>query len=76
MIHQMSVTPVEAGWAVRSDLLDNELVFFSGAKAESAARKLAQHIADQRGTVELRIFLRDGSLAGRSVYAAALPLAG
>jgi len=39
----------------------------SGAKAESAARRMARTIADGGDTADMRIFLRDGSLAARFV---------
>jgi hypothetical protein len=65
MIRSISVKPVGAGWTVRSEPFDNEMLFLSGAKAESAARRMARILADGGDTAEIRIFLRDGSLAAR-----------
>jgi hypothetical protein len=65
MIRVISVKPVANGWAVQSDGFDSEMMFLSGAKAESAARRLAQKLAGSGETSEIRIFLRDGALAGR-----------
>lgn len=65
MIRSISVTPVGSGWTVRSEPFDNEMHFFSGAKAESAARRMGSTITKGGDTAEIRIFLRDGSLAAR-----------
>jgi hypothetical protein len=69
MVHIVSVIPVSGGWAVTTRSLAGPMVFFSGAKAEAAARRLAETIARRGETVEIRIYLRDGSLAGRFVCA-------
>jgi hypothetical protein len=65
MIRSISVNPVGAGWTVRSEPFDNDMLFLSGAKAESAARRMGRTIAEGGFTAEIRIFLRDGSLAAR-----------
>jgi hypothetical protein len=65
MIQMISVTPVGEGWTVRSEPFDNEMMFLSGAKAELAARRMGGTIAKGGHTAEVRIFLRDGSLAAR-----------
>jgi hypothetical protein len=77
MVHIVSVIPVSGGWAVTTRSLAGPMVFFSGAKAEAAARRLAETIARRGETVEIRIYLRDGSLAGRFACApmAELPMA-
>lgn len=67
MIRLISVIPVGEGWTVKSEPFDNEMMFFSGAKAESAARRLGRTIAEGGETAEIRIFLRDGALAARFV---------
>ncbi len=67
MIRSISVTPVGAGWTVRSEPFANEMLFLSGAKAESAARRMGRTIAEGGDTADIRIFLRDGSLAARFV---------
>lgn len=60
----ISVRPVGDGWSVESDLFDSEMIFMSGAKAEAAARRLAQTLAKSGQSAQIRIFLRDGALAG------------
>jgi hypothetical protein len=67
MVQIISVTPVGEGWTVRADPFDNEMMFLSGAKAESAARRMGGAWSKGGMTAEIRIFLRDGSLAGRFV---------
>ena len=73
----ISVRPVGAGWAVEADAFDSEMMFLSGAKAEAAARRLAGTLARNGEASEIRIFLRDGALAGRfTVPARSLAMAG
>jgi hypothetical protein len=67
MIRLISVAPIGEGWTVKSEPFDNEMMFFSGAKAESAAQRLGRTIAKGGETAEIRIFLRDGALAARFV---------
>jgi len=68
MVHEISVTPAPGGgWTVRHDGDIEPTLFFSGAKAEDAARRLAVAIADAGQAAEIRITLRDGSLAGRFI---------
>ncbi len=67
MIRSISVIPVGSGWAVSTEPFDNEMHFFSGAKAESAARRMGRTITQGGDTAEIRIFLRDGSLVARFV---------
>ena len=50
---------------VRSDAVENDLFFKSGASAESAAIRLAQGLADAGEHSDVQIYLRDGSLARR-----------
>jgi hypothetical protein len=66
-MRSVRVTPAEAGWAVQCDDVDNEMMFRSGAKAEAAARRLAQALADAGEPVEIQIHLRDGGRAARFV---------
>jgi hypothetical protein len=66
----ISVAPAGDGWAVRSEALDTELTFDRGARAEAAARALADRYADAGRHAEVRIFLRDGALAGRFLHPA------
>ena len=63
----ISVQPFGDGWSVRSDAFDSEMMFLSGAKAEAAARRLAEKLTRAGESAEIRIYLRDGKLAGRVV---------
>ena len=63
----VTVTPAGKGWAVRCDAIENPIIFRSGAKAEEAAKRLAQALADAGEMVELEIQLRDGEPAGRFI---------
>ena len=67
MNRMIRVLPVGDGWSVQSDAFGSEMMFLSGAKAEAAARRLAQILARNGETAEVRIFLRDGRMAGRFV---------
>ncbi|MDP3660993.1 hypothetical protein [Phenylobacterium sp.] len=71
-----SVTPASDGWAVRSESLARELFFKQGGRAEAQARALAESAALEGRSAEVRVFLRDGALAGRFVHAPAQALAG
>lgn len=64
MIREISVIPAEGGWAVRSGGFANDMMFLSGAKAERAARKLADAVAASGETAQIQIYLRDGAVAG------------
>jgi hypothetical protein len=68
----ISITPADNGWALRSSLLEVEQYFFSGGRAESAGRELAERLAKAGQAVELEIRLRDGALAGRIRFPAAI----
>ena len=77
MTRIISVQPIGEGWSVRSDAFDSEMMFLSGAKAEGAARRLAETLARNGESAEIRIFLRDGRLAGSVVkHARNMALAG
>lgn len=65
MHHQIKVTPAADGWSVQASGFDNEMLFHSGANAETAARKLAAKVAAAGETAEILIYLRGGELAGR-----------
>ena len=77
MVQAITVAPSADGWTVKSDAFDSEMMFLSGAKAEAAARRLARTLSKSGQHAEIRIFLRDGALAGKfSVPADDLALAG
>jgi hypothetical protein len=66
----ISVAPAGDGWAVRSEALERDLTFDRGARAEAAARALADRYAKSGRHAEVEIFLRDGALAGRFIHPA------
>jgi hypothetical protein len=61
----VSVMPTGNGWIVRTDGIQNDQVFRSGAAAEAAAVKLAEAISAPGKPVEIRVALKDGSQAKR-----------
>ena len=65
MVQVIDVRPLGQGWIVRQAGAANPQVFRSGARAEDAARALGQRLAGAGHPAEVRIFLRDGALAGR-----------
>ena len=66
----VSVSPAANGWAVRSEAIENDLLFRHGSKAEEAAKRIALAMAEAGHTTELSILLRDGSTATRLVLPA------
>jgi hypothetical protein len=67
MVRKIYVAPALMGWSVRSDGFANDMLFLSGAKAESTARSLAEKIAFQGEAAQVEVRLRDGTIAGRFV---------
>jgi len=61
----ISVAPEGEGWAVRCPAFENAMIFKSGARAEAAARWLAQRFNRAGRTCLLELRLRNGELAGR-----------
>jgi hypothetical protein len=77
MLDLIDVRPMAVGWLVESQGLNGQ-TFRSGAAAERAARRMAEQYAGAGRATVVRIYLRDGSLAGRFHYpqsAAALAVA-
>ena len=70
MVSVIVVEPFAQGWAVRQPSIDNSQVFVSGAKAEDAARRLGARLAGAGLAAEIRVYLRNGALAGRFLCAA------
>ncbi len=68
--HVIDVSPTQAGWTVTADAVE-VLVFSQGGQAERSARRLANAMARAGHPAEIRIHLRDGSLAGRYVVSTA-----
>jgi len=62
----------QSGWTVFADPLEEPRVFASGAKAEAAAHDYARQVAAAGGDAVVKIFARDGRLAGVKPYAASL----
>ena len=67
MIEEISVAPAEGGWSVRHGGDIEPTMFFSGARAEDAARRLAEAMAEAGHHAVITITLRDGALAGRFI---------
>jgi hypothetical protein len=63
----ISIVPNDAGWQVESETLPGPLMFFSGGKAEDAAKRLARALAEQDRWVEIRVHMKDGGMLGRFV---------
>lgn len=61
------VEPIDAGWVVAVEGVDNPLVYRSGRAAEEAARGLAMRLARRGGPVSLEVRLRGGAVAGRFI---------
>ena len=69
MDQSIVVEPSAEGWAVKAAHFDNEMFFKSGENAELAARTLGAKMARANAAVTIEVFLRDGSLGGRYVWA-------
>lgn len=67
------VEPVSRGWAVRTGVCENLMLFRAGGAAERAAHRVAFALATAGEPVELEMRLRDGSAAARYIC---LPPAG
>lgn len=63
MALSITIRPAEGGWAVRSADLGQDRVFASGGRAEVFGRELAARWAHQGHIVELKIILRDETVA-------------
>ena len=69
-MRQVIVEPVEGGWTVKVESVDNPMMFVSGRAAEDAARDLALKLAGGGEDVELELRLRGGERAARFVVLA------
>ena len=67
MVRVISVRPRGAGWTVTDEAAGTEESFAGGSQAELAARDRLEVSAREGHAVELWIYLRDGSVAGRFV---------
>ncbi|MFJ6024242.1 hypothetical protein ACIQC9_06565 [Brevundimonas sp. NPDC092305] len=59
------VEPVQGGWTVNVEGVDNPMVFRSGRAAERAGRDLALKMAHESRSVRLELRLRGGAVAAR-----------
>jgi len=64
----LSVEALPFGWAVRTEGTAGEMLFPTGAAAESAVRRLAERLASTGVPAKLTVRLRDGSVAGRFIF--------
>ncbi|RZJ42621.1 MAG: hypothetical protein EON86_07190 [Brevundimonas sp.] len=69
-MRQVIVEPVDGGWTVKVETVDNPMMFVSGRAAEDAARDLALKLAGGGEDVELELRLRGGERAARFVVLA------
>jgi len=75
MSRTLAVRSAGFGWTLCVDGQDGVLLFATGALAEQTARNLARRLAEAGETVNILIYLRDGSLAGRLRSTPAAPTA-
>jgi hypothetical protein len=64
-MRRIAVTALPDGWKLTVDNIGNDMVFRSGREAERAARKLADRLARAGVWSEIRVHLKDGTLAAR-----------
>ncbi|WP_205750790.1 hypothetical protein [Brevundimonas sp. M20] len=69
-MQKVIVEPVDGGWTVNVEDIDNPMMFASGRAAEDAARELALKLAKGGIDVELELRLRGGERAARFVVLA------
>jgi|GEM_PF-1898470 len=66
------VEPLGCGWAVKTDVTANDMIFRSGQDAEASARALAKRLARQGEAVRLKLRLRNSDLSVRMICLPAL----
>ena len=64
-MRKIEVRALPDGWRVAVEGVANDIIFRSGGAAEGAARRLARRLARAGESSEIRLYLRDGTLAGR-----------
>jgi len=69
MTRIIKVEPFGKDWKVRSDRLDEDMMFATSAAAEAAARLLADAFAKAGQGGEIQIHDQHGALAGRLAFA-------
>jgi hypothetical protein len=68
----ITILPAEEGWTLRAPAVGADVFFLKGGQAETAGRALASRLAAAGEDVELEVVLRDGTLAARIAFPAAL----
>lgn len=66
-MQKVIVEPVEAGWTVNVDGVENPMLFTSGREAERAGRDLALRLVENGQEVELELRLRGGALGAKFI---------
>jgi hypothetical protein len=67
-MQMISIKPVgDRSWMVEFSGVQNPTLFMTGALAETAARRLAETLANAGRHSQLTIYLRDGSLGARFI---------
>jgi hypothetical protein len=66
-MRRIAVTALPDGWKLTIDNVSNDMIFRSGREAERAARRLADRLARAGVWSEIRLHLKDGTLAARFV---------
>lgn len=66
-MQKVIVEPVEAGWTVNVDGVENPMPFRSGREAERAGRDLALRLAESGQEIELELRLRGGALGAKFI---------
>lgn len=64
-MRKIEVRALPDGWRIAVEGVANDIIFRSGRAAEGAARRLAWRLARAGETSEIRLYLRDGTLAAR-----------
>jgi hypothetical protein len=66
-MRRIAVTALSDGWKLSIDDIANDMIFRSGREAERAARRLADRLSRAGVSSEIRVHLKDGSLAAKFV---------
>jgi len=64
-MRRIAVTALPDGWKLTVDDIANDMIFRSGREAERAARRLADRLARAGVCSEIRVHIKDGTLAAR-----------
>ncbi|MBV9511788.1 MAG: hypothetical protein JO303_16065 [Caulobacteraceae bacterium] len=64
-LRKMTLTAIDAGWALEIAGVANPLFFKVGAQAEAAARRLGARLVRAGGSAVVDVYLRGGAFAAR-----------